>query len=337
MSELLRSYLFAWLFLLAIALGSMANLMVHALTGGRWGEPVRPAWLAATRLVPALAILFLPILLGVKLVYPWVDSPGRYLNLPFWIGRSIAWLAIWSVLSIAFLRADRATVDPASGGSPGARRVAAIGLIVYALTVSLAGVDWIASLTPRWYSSTFGLLLGTGQMLAGAAFGVAMAAYFQPVAGEDEALRLRFHDLGNILLMYVLTWAYLAYTQFLIIWSENLPNEIHWYVPRVQTGWAALGIFLIAFHFFLPLLILLSRAAKRAPRLLAAIAVGLLVAHLGEAFWLVVPTFRPEGFAIAWTDLAAMVVLGALGGWAWRREMRRGDARVRSAGAAAHG
>ncbi|HEX6633824.1 MAG TPA: hypothetical protein VF038_07630 [Usitatibacter sp.] len=322
MSEWLRSYLFAWIFLLGISLGSMANLMVHALTGGRWGEPVRPAWLAATRLIPALAILFLPILVGAKLVYPWVDDPGRYLNLPFWIGRSIAWLVAWVVLSMAFLRADRATVHPAGGGSPGARRVAAIGLIVYALTASLAAVDWIASLTPHWYSSTFGLLIGTGQMLAGAAFGVAAAAFAARPA-DDEATRLRFHDLGNLLLMYVLTWAYLAYTQFLVIWSENLPHEIHWYVPRVQTGWAALGIFLIVFHFSLPLLILLSRAAKRAPKLLGTIAVGLLVANLADAFWLVIPTFRPRGFAVSWSDVLAIVVLCALWAAAWRRAVSR--------------
>jgi len=157
--------------------------------------------------------------------------------------------------------------------------------------------------------------------LSATTFGVAVAAFVAPFASAraDEPRRLRFHDLGNILLMYVLTWAYLAYTQFLVIWSENLPHEIQWYVPRVQTGWAALGVFLIAFHFFLPLAILLSRAAKRAPRLLGAIAIALLVAHLGDAFWLVAPTFRPAGFAIAWTDIAAMVVLGAVWGWAWRR------------------
>jgi len=301
MSELLRSYLFVWIFLLAISLGSLANLMVHALTGGRWGEPVRPAWIAAARLMPLVAVLFLPILVGAARIYPWVSEPGPYLNLPFWIARAIAWLAIWIVLAIAFLRADRATVDPASGGSPAARRIAAAGLIVYTLTVSLAAVDWIASLTPHWYSSAFGLVIATGQMLAGAAFGVAVAAFAAPFASvrADEPRRLRFHDLGNILLMYVLTWAYLAYTQFLVIWSENLPHEIQWYVPRVQTGWAALGVFLIAFHFFLPLAILLSRAAKRAPRLLGGIAAALLVAHLGDAFWLVEPTFRPDGFAIS--------------------------------------
>jgi len=325
MTALLQSYLFAWLFLLAISLGSMANLMVHSLTGGRWGEPVRPAWIAATRLLPLVAILFVPVLLGIARLYPWVASPGAYLNVPFFVARAIAYLAAWIVLGAAFLRADRATVDPASGGSPGARRIAAGGLIVYALTVSLAAVDWIASLTPHWYSSAFGLVFATGQMLAGAAFGVAVASgSFGPLARVPrpalvEPTRQRFHDLGNLLLMYVLTWAYLAYTQFLIIWSENLPHEIHWYVPRVQTGWAALGIFLVAFHFFLPLLILLSRAAKRSPALLGAIATGLLAAHLADAFWLVVPTFRSGGFAVSWTDLLALAVLGIAWGWAWRR------------------
>lgn len=333
MSELLRSYLFAWLFLLGISLGSLANLMVHSLTGGRWGEPVRPAWIGAARLLPLVAVLFLPILAGVGKVYPWAADPGRYLNVPFWIARSIAWLAIWALLAAAFLRADRASVDPANGGSPGARRVAAMGLIVYALTVSLAAVDWIASLTPTWYSSSFGLVVGTGQMLAGAAFGIAMAAFFARPAA-DEPTRLRFHDLGNLLLMYVLTWAYLAYTQFLIIWSENLPREIHWYVPRVQTGWAWLGIFLIAFHFFLPLLILLSRSAKRAPCVLGAIAAGLLAAHLAEAFWLVVPTFRTAGFSIGWTDPAAIAVPGAVWWWAWRRAVARAGMGPARAGAA---
>jgi hypothetical protein len=334
MTELLRSYLFAWLFVAGISLGSLANLMVLALTGGRWSEPVRPAWIAATRLMPLVAILFLPVLLGAARIYPWVEDPGRYLNLPFWIGRAIAFLALWVALAYAFLHADRGNINPAGGGTPAARRIAAGGLVVYALTIGLASVDWIASLTPHWYSSTFGLLIGTGQMLAAAAFGVVAAAFFATPA-KDEATRARFHDLGNILLMYVLTWAYLAYTQFLVIWSENLPHEIHWYVPRVQTGWAGLGIFLIAFHFFLPLFILLSRAAKRAPALLGWIAAGLLVAHLADAFWLVEPTFRPEGFAISWTDLLAIAVLGAIWAWVWRRSV--GHVLVRTASGAGHG
>lgn len=305
MTAALHSYLAAWLFVLALSLGSMANLMVHQLTGGRWGEPVRPAWIAASRLMPLVAVAALPILLGAASIYPWAPGHGRWLNLPFFEARSIAYLAIFSAL--AWL-------------APGRPGLAAAGLVVYTLTISVASFDWIASLMPHWYSSGFGLVVGTGQMLAGAAFGVAMGASAWSDRDDAEA-RLRFNDLGNLLLMYVLLWAYLAYTQYLVIWSENLPHEIQWYVPRTQTGWAGLGLFLIAFHFFLPLLILLSRGAKRAPRRLAAIAAALLVAHLADVYWLVLPSVRPDGISVRWTDPAMLVLV--VGWWLlWRRAMR---------------
>ena len=306
MSTALHSYLFAWLFVLAISLGSMANLMVHTLTGGRWGEPVRPAWSAASRLMPLVALAGLPVLLGASAIYPWTHDHGRWLNLPFFEARSVAYLVILSV--IAWLAPVR----------PG---LAAPGLVIYTLVISAASFDWIASLTPHWYSSGFGLVVGTGQMLAGAAFAVAVAAWASR-GREDEATRLRFNDLGNILLMYVLLWAYLAYTQYLVIWSENLPREIHWYVSRTQTGWAALGIFLIAFHFFVPLFILLSRAAKRAPRIAGAIALALLVAHLADVYWLVMPSVRPDGISVAWTDPVALAIVAGAWWLLWRRSMR---------------
>ena len=327
MSDLLRSYLVAWLFFLAISLGAMANLMLHSLTGGRWGQCVRPAWLAATRLMPVLALLFAPIAVGVSSIYPWSDTPGAWLNVPFFTARSIGYLLVWVVLAQAFLRADRASVDPALGANRSERRVAAAGLVIYALTMSLAAVDWIASLTPRWHSSGFGLLVIAGQMLAGAAFAIAVAASrWDPVqsarrgGGGDD---FRFQDLGNLLLMYVLLWAYLAYTQFLIMWSENLPQEIRWYVPRLQTSWVAVGVILVGLHFALPLLILLSRSAKRSPAVLAVIAAGLLAAHLVDAFWLVMPSLRPAGFAIAWSDPAAVVFVGAIWTWLWWRAASR--------------
>jgi hypothetical protein len=335
MTELLRSYLFAWLFLLGITLGAMANLMVHSLTGGRWGEAMRPPLLAAARLMPWVALLFLPILLGMARLYPFATEPGHWLNTPFVAARSFAYLVIWVVLAAGYLRADRATLAPAAGGSRRAQAWSAAGLIIYALTMSLAAFDWIVALTPHWYSSGFGLVVGVGQMLSGMAFAVTVAAFF-PRAAEDDATRLRFHDLGNLLLMYVLTWAYLAYTQFLVIWSENLPHEIHWYVPRVQTGWAALGFFLVAFHFFLPLLLLLSRSAKRAPALLGSLAAALLLAHLADVFWLVMPAFRPDGFAIGWSDPIALAVLGALWLFLWRRALAH-PYRTLAAAQVAHG
>ena len=337
-ATILHSYLYAWLFVLGISLGSLANLMVQSLTSGRWVAPVRPAWIAAARMTPWVALLFVPVLLGVKAIYPWSDAHGRWLNVPFWAVRSVVYLATWCLLAWGYLRADRRTLDPAAGGSPGARAWSCAGLIVYTFTVSLAAFDWIASLTPNWYSSGFGLVVGTGQMLSGAAFGVAMAGndWGQTpfIAGRNAAVsdrdkwgltpvvRRDFHDLGNLLLMYVLTWAYLAFTQFLVIWAENMPKEIHWYVRRLETGWVSLGWIVVSLHFALPFLILLSRTAKRSPKFMGLLAAALLVVHMIQVYWLVIPSLRPDGLSIAWSDPVALVVVAGVWLFLWRRALR---------------
>ena len=318
---LLHSYLFAWLFVLGISLGSLANLMVQSLTTGRWVMPVRPAWIAAARAMPVVALLFLPIALGVHQAYPWTEAPGRWLNVPFFIVRSIAYLATWCVLAWGYLRADLATPDPGMGGCPAARAWSAAGLIVYTFTVSLAAVDWIASLTPGWSSSGFGLVVGTGQMLCAAAFGIAVAASREGGAASRERRR-DFHDLGNLLLMYVLTWAYLAFTQFLVIWAEDIPREIHWYVRRLQTGWVAFAWVIVSLHFALPLLILLSRSAKRSPLYMGALATLLVVVHMLQVYWTVVPSVRPQSLSVAWSDPAALALLAGIAWLAWRRALR---------------
>jgi len=307
MKMLLQSYLFAWLFALGISLGSMANLMVLTLTGGRWALPLVPAWRAAARLTPWVAIAFVPIAVGVRVVYPWTATPGAWLNVPFFIGRAVACLAVWSVLAWGYLRAREA-----------APRWSAAGLIVYTFTVSVAAFDWIASLMPGWFSSGFGLVVATGQMLCAAAFAIAWAG-FAARSFPGVEVRAHFQDMGNLLLMYVLTWMYLAYTQFLVIWSENIPREIQWYVPRLQTGWNALGVGIVALHFVLPFLILLSRAAKRSPVFLATIAAVLLAAHVADVYWLVMPSVRPDGFSMAWTDPLALAVVVAAWTFGWRR------------------
>jgi hypothetical protein len=295
----MSSYLFAWLLFLGLALGGMANLMLLELTGGRWGALVRPAFLAATRLVPLAALLAIPVLVAMRSLFPIADSgwfsPGLFLF------RSIAYLVIWSVLS--FLVPRR-----------GSQGLGGAGLIVYAFTMSLAAVDWIGSLVPEWYSTALGLVVGVGQMLGAMALAVAHAGLKKRPGSVPEL----FIDLGNLLLMYVMTWAYLAFMQFLIVWVGNLPREISWYVPRLQTGWFALGVLLVVFHFFAPLAILLSRAAKRAPFFLGSLAAALLAMHAVNVYWLVAPSVRPAGFSIAWLDPVALIVLGALWWLTWR-------------------
>jgi hypothetical protein len=294
------SYLFAWLLFLGLALGAMANLMLHNLTGGRWGIAVHPAFVAAARLVPLAALLGLPLLLGMRSLYP-IGTQGWF-DAGFFAGRTVFYLLLWSVLSLVFLR------RPSAG-------LSAAGLILYTFSVSLAAVDWIGGLMPQWYSTALGLVVAVGQMLGAMALAIAQAGLGRR---RDPPSPEVFNDLGNLLLMYVLTWAYLAFMQFLIVWMGNLPREIAWYVPRLQTGWVALAIILVVFHFFAPLAILLSRSAKRAPALLGGLAAALLALHAIDVYWLVAPSVRPSGFHIAWLDPVALAALGALWWFTWR-------------------
>jgi len=294
----MSSYLFAWLLFLGLALGAMANLMLHNLTGGRWGLVLRPAFMAATRLVPLAALLGIPVLIGMRALYPIGD--GGWFSAWFFIARSVTYLVVWSTLAVIV------------GESVA---LSAVGLIVYVFTVSLAATDWIAALLPEWYSSALGLVVAAGQMLGAMALAVAYVGLNAPRNDRGGEI---FVDFGNLLLMYVLTWAYLAFMQFLIIWVGNLPREIAWYVPRLQTGWAALGAILVVFHFFAPLGLLLFRSMKRAPFLIGALAAALLAMHAIDVYWLVAPSVRPDGFHIAWTDPLALAVAAVLWWFTWR-------------------
>jgi hypothetical protein len=334
-----QSYLFVWWFLLGISLGSVAMLAVHDLTGGGWGEVIRPALDSAARLLPLVLVLVVPLLFGLADLYAWARSDAVaadpllaakrwYLRVDFFLVRNAVYFVVWLALAYllrkwAFARDRQAPLAQRER----LRAIAAIALLLYAGTVTFAGVDWIMSLSPRWFSTTFGLLVGIGQTLCAFAFATACAAWRlrNTVASQanlpstaTESTRLPgdipglFQDLGNLLLMFVMTWAYLAFTQYLITWAEDLPNEIAWYLPRVDTSWHAVALLLVAIHFALPFLVLLSRRAKRVPRALGALAALLVFAHLVDSFWLVVPAHRPTGLTVAWTDMAAVAALGGL-------------------------
>jgi hypothetical protein len=312
----LASYLAAWWFWVGALLGGLANVWLHDLTGGAWGEAIRAPLLARARSIPLACVLFLPLLAGLDTLYPWAGAQAAgaahwsdgfsapyfkqlWLSRPFFIGRALGYLAAWSALSWL---ARRPRLERSRG-------MAATGLLVYAFTVSLAAVDWIMSLQPEWYSSVFGWLAATGQMLAGLALAVALL--------DRGAARKVLPDLGNLLLMYVMTWAYLAYVQFLIIWAANLPHEIGWYVRRSTPAWLAVAWALLATHFAAPLLILLSRRAKQAPAMLGVLAWALLGAHLLDCWWLVMPA--AGALSLHWLWLApAAAALGLA--WLPRRD-----------------
>jgi hypothetical protein len=308
---LLASYLAAWWFVAGALLGGLANVWLHQLTGGAWGETIRGPLLRAARWLPLTCILFLPVLLGAPLLYPWQhgvlgapDAAFRHawLSPVFFTVRSVVYLLLWSGLAIVETRAR--TRSPLR---------AAACLLAYGFSVSLAAVDWIVSLQPAWYSSVFGWLAGTGQMLTGLALAVLLI--------DRGAARKRLPDLGNLLMMYVLTWAYLAYVQFLIIWAADLPHEIAWYLRRGAPGWQAVAWVLVVGHFAGPLCILLSRHAKTAPALMGVLAGALLAAHLLDCWWLVLPSV--DHLTRHWLWLAPLVAAG-FGVAAWLALARTG-------------
>jgi hypothetical protein len=315
----LPSYLFVWLFVLGLSLGSLAWVAVHNLTGGGWGRAAGPFFQAALRLFPLNVLLALPLLLAPAGLLPWMRSAGApdegalaaqhwYLNSSFFYARAIIYFAVW--LGLARLLGERPRPHASARRGHSAQAVSAVGFVLYALTMTFAAVDWTMSLTPPWHSTVFGLLIGTGQALSALAGGIICAAAL--ARAVDAPLRRRFHDLGNLTLALVMVWAYLGLMQFLIIWIEDLPDEIAWFLLRTRTSWSALTSFVVVAHFALPFVFLLSRGAKRAPSQLATVAALLLLACLADSFWLVVPTFRPGGFELQWSDLGALLAVGGL-------------------------
>ena len=320
--QFFRSYLFAWLFWLGIALGCLALEMLQFLTGGRWGMVAERILAAAARTIPLIAILFLPLVAGIPILYPWshpevvaadpvLQHKAVYLNVQFFLIRAVVYFVLWT--SIAYVLNYWAEDQYSRARYILVRRLSAVGLIIYVFSMTFAAVDWAESLEPHWYSTMWGFLFVAAQCLAAMAFTILVSCLLSrrpPFAAAFTPDRL--HDLGKLLLMFVMLWAYFSFSQLLIIWSGNLVQEIPWYLERMATSWGWVGISLVLFQFALPFLSLLSRSFKRQRTSMIAVSVLLLVMRLIESFWLVVPDTSPAAFHISWFDFVAPIAIGGL-------------------------
>jgi hypothetical protein len=323
-----ESYLLAFVFFTNISLGCLGLLMLHHMTNGKWSFAIQRFAEAGVRTLPLMALLFLPVLFGMSELYPWMHA-GRlgetalrklpYLNQPFFIGRAAFYFALW--ITMGFLltrwsRAEDAGAGDEGGGTPrtaALRKLSAPGLILYALTVTFAATDWVMSLEPGWFSSIFGMLFIVNQCLAALALMIVLLRLLSgtpPVSGIVSPGI--YHDLGNMLLAFVVLWAYMSFSQLLIIWAGNLPEEITWYVRRLDPGWRMVALVLVVLHFFVPFMLLLLRRSKRSPDILWKIALGLLVMRLVDLAWNMEPAFHPQGIAVHWLDPAALLAVGGL-------------------------
>ncbi|MBL0423973.1 hypothetical protein [Ramlibacter alkalitolerans] len=286
----LACWLAVWWWCLGLVLGVHANAWIRALSGGAWGDPFVALAPAVRRRLPWLLLALLPLAAGAHRLYPWAagrawldalprpDFPRAWLSQPFFLARLVAYalLAAWITRGTALRR---------KGAAAGA-------LAVYALAGTLAAIDLLMSLQQAWYSTAFGLVVLGAQSLSGAAL--------VAVATPRSAPEVPWRDLGNLLLMWVMTWAYLAFMQFLVIWAENLPREVVWYVPRLAGGWGAAGLALVLLQLGLSFLALLFRAVKDEPRRLKAVAAMLLATTALDAAWTVVPSVAPRGVHALW-------------------------------------
>jgi hypothetical protein len=318
--QFFRSYLLGFVFWAGIAFGCLAVQMLHALTGGRWGMPVRRALFSGSMTLPLVLLLFVPLLFGVRHVYPWametaaadpiLQHKARYLNVPFFAVRAVLCILVWTALALVIYRRSirRGLARPAGAS---VKVWSGPGILVGGLTMSIAAIDWLMSLDPHWYSTMFPVIVIVGQMLGAIAFAVCLMILEKHRAGDDVPIPA-LHDLGNLMLVFVMLWAYTSFSQYLIIYSGNLAEDTPFYVHRTDGGWQAVALALVLLHFAVPFLLLLSRRTKQSPRLLGALAAFLLVMRLVELFWTAAPNFYGHHLHLHWLDIAMPLGIGAV-------------------------
>jgi hypothetical protein len=319
------SYLFAWLFWLGLSLGSLCLAMIHHLTSGRWGDVTRRFLEAGYMTIPAMALLFLPVVAGWRDLYAWarpneaIVNPIlvhriHYMNVNAVAVRAVVFFLIWIWMAFK-LRSWSCEQDASTdlSATRHARALSGPGLVIYALTVTFAWVDWLMSLEPDWYSTMFPIIVCGGQILSAIAFIIIMLAWLRDLDPFSSVVQPgQFHQLGNLLLTFVMFWTYVCYGQLLIIWSGNLPAEISWYLHRISGNWKWIACFLGLFNFFLPFFLLLFRASKRNFKALRVLAVLVFFCQLIYAWWLVEPAFFPTGLHWHWLDLTAPLAVGGI-------------------------
>jgi hypothetical protein len=333
--QFFQSYLFAYSFWAGISVGSLALLMLQHLTGGGWGLVIRRVLEAATRTLPLTLILFVPIVFGAHQIYSWTDAhklaehpvlqeKAKYLNLSFFTVRAAIYFAIW--LALAYFLNRWSLLQDRTADRQFTKRMQLLsgpGMVLFVFTVTFASIDWFMSLDPEWSSTIYGFIFVAAWSLSALAFTIAtMAALSKHEPMKDIVAQLHFHDLGKLLLALVMLWSYFAFSQFLIIWSGNLPEEIRWYLPRTHGSWGAIALIVIILHFAFPFLFLLSRSLKRNAGKLVIVAVLILVMRLVDLFWMIAPNFTGEHFHVSWMDVVAPIAMGGLWLGAFARTLR---------------
>ena len=336
-----RQFFFSWLvsflFFLSLALGALFFVLIQYAAQGGWGVVLRRIGETVFATIPVMAVLFLPLLLGLRDLYSW-SVPGAaahdallrwkapYLNVPFFLVRAAIYFASWSFIALLYYRVSRdqdATGDPAP--SARLRRLAGPAIIILAVTQTLASVDWIMSLTPHWYSTIFGVYFFAGAFVGFIALLSVVAPAMRRASLLDAVISAEhLHDVGKLLFGFTAFWAYIAFSQFLLIWYANLPEETIWYRARLEGSWLVVSFLLMVGHFVAPFFYLMGRPVKRKNWTLAVGGTWLLAMHFVDLYWQVMPTLHPEGVRVSILDAAAFFTVGGCfvtaAGWLMQRQ-----------------
>jgi hypothetical protein len=320
------SYLLAFMFVLGLSLGSLGLLMLQHLTGGNWGIIIRRPLESATRVMALVAVLFVPIFFGMKYLYAaWLTAPPSgegalsefqraYLTPNGFRIRAILYFVVWLILVFIFNRWSREQDVNREDRSLRRRlkMLAGPGIILYVFVMSFAAIDWVMSISPHWASTIYGFLFVAGQLISSMSLMIAVVVLLSRTGPLSGVLQPRhIHDLGKLLLAFVMLWAYFSFSQLLIIWSGNQPEEITFYRTRLYSEWGVVAVIVLIFHFFVPFFLLLSRDLKRNTNLLPKVALWLIFMRLVDLFWMTRPEFTPNAWPNVW-DLAALLALGGL-------------------------
>jgi hypothetical protein len=331
------SWLVSFLFFLSLALGALFFVLIQYAAQGGWGIVLRRIGETVFATIPVMAALFLPLLLGLHDLYSWT-IPGAaehnallrwkapYLNVPFFLIRAALFFGLWSVIALLYYRGSRnQDVSGDSGVSARLRRLAGPAIIVLALTQTFASIDWIMSLTPQWYSTIFGVYFFAGAFVGFIALLSVVAAAMRRAGLLDTVISAEhLHDVGKLLFAFTSFWAYIAFSQFFLIWYANLPEETIFYKARLEGSWKTISLLLMAGHFAVPFFYLMGRAVKRRGSTLAIGGAWLLAMHFVDLYWQVMPTLHPDGVRPSVLDVAALVSIGgcfvAAASWLMRRQ-----------------
>ena len=348
--QFFRAWLIAYMLWLGVTLGSMALMMIHHLSGGSWGLVVRRVWEASSRTLPLMTILFVPVLLGMRTLYPWMHAEAiqaepilrhklAYLNPTFFLVRAAFYFLVWNVIAWKMSDWSREQDEGNVARTRSMQKLSAAGLVSYVITITFATIDWTMSTDPVYYSTIYGFLFLAGQGLSGLSFTVIIASFLsrrQPMAGVFTPNH--FQDYGKLTLAFVMLWAYFNFSQYLLVYAANIADEIPYFITRISNGWQYLALFLVLFQFAVPFALLLSRPLKRTPDRLVTVAFWLLFVRLVDLFMFITPEFDKSGPNlhagvlagehvsvpfVHWLDLAAPVAIGGLWVWMFFTQLRQ--------------